>query len=200
MLKNIKLTHILIAVLLAIIVWLKACDTPDNKQKVKSIDTTTTVNIKVDSIKKDTTYIPKPYNVYIPIEIPAKIDTQKILKDYLSGKIYKDTIYFTDSLKLIITDTISKNSIQNRNIYYRATQKTITITNNINTVVIEDPKRKLYVNGTLGFNKQFFNMASLGLDYIPKNDKHMYGVGVGVDQNIQPMVNIKLGWKITIRK
>jgi hypothetical protein len=197
MLKNIKITHIVIAVLLGIIIWLKACDSPNiNNSNIISKDTTTTIDIKLDSIKKDTTYIPVPYEVLIPIEIPAKIDTQNILKNYFSTKIYKDTIYFSDSLKLIISDSLKENSIQNRNVFYKATQKTITVTNNITTIVKEDPKNKFYIGGTLGFNRQFFNMVTADLNYIPKSGRNIYGLGIGVDQNIQPMLKLSLGVKI----
>lgn len=197
-LKNIKLTHIIIAALLVIIVWLKACDSTNIKHIEPNIkDTVTTVDTIEKNTSKDTQYVPYPVYVEKPVNIPSKVDTQAILIDYYSKYFYKDTIFNLDSsAQVVIADTISENKIQNRIVDIKSNQKTIIITNNITEKVKEDPKMKFYGGFTIGVDKQFFNYFGPDLYIIPKNDKHLYGIGVGLNNNIQPTLQFKAAWKI----
>lgn len=82
----------------------------------------------------DTQYVKVYKNVYkkgdsIPYVIIATDtttihDTLRILQDYSAVKAYKDTIKLDSSI-FVITDTISHNSIQNRQFEAKIAQKTI---------------------------------------------------------------------------
>ena len=117
------------------------------------------------------------------------IDTAAILADYYVVKTYEDT-QVLDSLDLIITDTVSQNQIVGRKIAYNFTypRKTITETIYIN-------KRELYVGvGVTGNPDQ---LQYLGGELVYRNKKRQaYGLGVGVDQNLVPVISVSMYWKI----
>jgi hypothetical protein len=189
-----KPTHLLISLIAGMLLGIflfKSCGRGTEVVTPK-IDTTSTKTITIDSSRVDTFYKPKYVYLTPPKSYPPKVDTVAILKDYYSVYFYEDTIYNNDSLRLIISDTITENQIYNRHINFKATCKTITITNNITKTVPEDPKSKLYLGGSLVTNSSVLG----NLEYIPKKDKYMYGVGVGINKDIQPVLQFKLMYKI----
>lgn len=97
----------------------------------------------------DTVYYPKPYPVIVekevkefyPVYYPKHIDTTAILKDYYSAKIYADTVG-TKYGDIVVNDTISKNSVQGRSLYYDFQIPTVT-----RQITIREPKRTIMYAG-----------------------------------------------------
>jgi hypothetical protein len=120
----------------------------------------------------------------VPQSIP-----QQSLSDYYAIKTYEDK-QVLDSLNLVITDTISQNQILGRKIAYNFTypRKTIKETIYLN-------KRELYFGvGVTGNPDQ---LQYLGGEMVYKNKKRQaYGLGVGVDQNLVPVISIRMYWKL----
>lgn len=105
-----------------------------------------------------------PFEIYRVIE-DTIIDTITIIKDYNTVKVYTDT-FSIDSSKFTIIDTISKNTIQNRQFLAYIKEKTIYQTNTI----YQQEKNALYL-GFLGDLRRFDNKVGLGVGlgyYMPK--------------------------------
>jgi hypothetical protein len=143
--------------------------------------------------------IEKEYPVYVPkikyitkVDIDTfttPIDTSAILSDYYAIKTYEDK-QVLDSLDLTITDTVSQNQILGRKIAYNFTYPRSTIRE---TIILN--KRELYFGiGVTGNQDQ---LQYLGGEMVFKNKKRQaYGLGVGVDQNLVPVISVRMYWKL----
>jgi hypothetical protein len=160
---------------------------------------TNTVTVK-ETIFYDT--IQKQIPLYVPQiteritrEIQWKdrnIDTNKILEDYFALYYYNDTVVKTDSLTVIIKDTITENKIRNRQASYNLVYQTKLIekTEHINN-------REFYygANTTVGFNTQIQNVGG-GIMFKDKKG-HIFGAGVGLNPvNMIPTVSAQMYFKI----
>jgi hypothetical protein len=143
--------------------------------------------------------VEKTYPIYVPkVKYVIKvnidtfftpIDTTAILSDYYAIKTYEDK-QVLDSLNLVITDTISQNQIKSRKIAYNFTYPKTTI---VEKHYIS--KRELYVGLGLAGNQD--QIQYLGGEMVFKNKKRQaYGLGVGVDQNLVPVISIRMYWKL----
>jgi hypothetical protein len=112
-----------------------------------------------------------------------------ILSDYYAIKTYEDK-QVLDSLSLTITDTISQNQIKSRKISYTFTYPQTTIRE---TIILN--KRELYFGiGATGNQDQ---LQYLGGEVVFRNKKRQaYGLGVGVDQNLVPVISARMYWKL----
>lgn len=159
---------------------------------------TNTITIKetilYDTIQRQVPlYIPK-ITERITREIQWKdrnIDTNKILEDYFALYYYNDTVVKTDSLTVIIKDTITENKIRNRQASYNLVYQTKLIekTEYIN-------RREFYygASSTVNFNKQITNISGEILFKDKKN--HIIGVGLGLDPvNVTPTISGRLLFK-----
>jgi hypothetical protein len=117
------------------------------------------------------------------------IDTVAILKDYFATYVYQDKQEL-DSLNLTIIDSISQNKIFARTIEYDLIYPTTTVT------------KEIYLN-----NREFYwgidlkgrsdQLNYLGGSLLYKNKKkQMYSIGLGVNQNFEPVISGGLYWKI----
>lgn len=71
----------------------------------------------------DTVHIESPVKIRrIPVSVPALVDTQAILKDYFAKNIYQDTLIRTEVLSVVIRDTVEKNGLSGREVYYTLRQ------------------------------------------------------------------------------
>jgi hypothetical protein len=185
--KNIQ--SLLIVVLIVVIFLMRSCSgkvTPVEPQIIRD-----TIVESVIIEKEYPVYIPKvKYITKVNIDtFSTPIDTSAILSDYYAIKTYEDK-QVLDSLNLVITDTISQNQILGRKIAYNFTypRKTIKETIYLN-------KRELYFGvGVTGNPDQ---LQYLGGEMVYKNKKRQaYGLGVGVDQNLVPVISIRMYWKL----
>jgi hypothetical protein len=101
------------------------------EQKYKIIDTvkvSDTVLITDTFRSTDTLYIKPPVRV-VYIDVPYKIDTAVILKDYYARIIYYDTLRNDSSLFISMEETLSENKIKNRILHVEDYEQTKIITN-----------------------------------------------------------------------
>ena len=184
-----NIQSLLLVVLVVIIFLMRGCS---------STPASTEPRVERDTIIEYVT-IAKEYPVYVPkvkyvtrvnidtFSIP--IDTSAILADYYAIRTYEDT-QVLDSLDLTITDTVSQNQIVGRKIAYNFTypRKTIKETVYIN-------QRELYF-GLRGIgNLDQINYLGGEMLYRTKK-KQVYSFGVGVDQNLVPVIALSMYWKL----
>ena len=71
----------------------------------------------VKEISSTIRYVPTPSDT-VTVELPPRIDTVTVLKEYYSKVAYRDTIFNNDTLKLVVHDTITHNGIASREVDY----------------------------------------------------------------------------------
>ena len=105
------------------------------------------------------------------------IDTIKILQDFFSKNIYRDTIKLNDSLGFVyILDTISKNKIQTRTWMANVREKIIKET----IITKELPRNEYYLGMNTSFDKYYY-LNSIGTSVIYKNKKNnLYQINFGL--------------------
>jgi|TARA_R110002153_G_scaffold116063_1_gene259522 hypothetical protein len=154
---------------------------------------TAEVKVKWDTLKIDSlVYIPRWRTKIETIHdtIPADIDTLDILKDYYAKYFYTDTLDLDSLGNIVISDTISQNSIVFREIQPNVLIPTTTITN---TVYINN--REFY--GGFGIKGKSDQLNYLGGELLFKTkNKQAYSIGVGVNQEFQPVLGFGMYWKI----
>lgn len=84
------------------------------------------VEIKDTVFISDIIYIPEPeiMDIYVP-EPPILIDTSAIIQDYLSAKVYNDTLVSNNNITAILKDTVYQNSLRGRTFTYTLTTPVI---------------------------------------------------------------------------
>lgn len=183
---KIKIEYIIIALLVVALFLQRQCSSPGETV------TKTKVEIKYDTIKKETpVYVPK-WNTKTEVNIDtflSPVDSLAILKEFYTLYNYIDTVG-TDSVKIVINDSITTNKIIARQVNYKVIYPTITITH------------EKYLKETQYYYGFGLGGSSSGFDYVgpelmlkTKNDK-AYSLGVGVNNNLSPVVNFRMYWKI----
>jgi len=185
--KNIQ--SLLIVVLVVVILLMRQCSGPVTPTEPQIIRDTIIEYVTIE--KEYPVYIPKvKYVTKVDIDtFTTPIDTSAILSDYYAIKTYEDK-QVLDSLDLTIVDTVSQNQILGRKIAYNFTypRKTIKETIYLN-------KRELYFGvGVTGNPDQ---LQYLGGEMVFRNKKRQaYGLGVGVDQSLVPVISVRMLWKL----
>ena len=179
---------IIIIGLVVVIFLLRECD--GGKEVEPEIERIVKVETKYDTIIKSVpTYIPE-YRTKIVTKtvhdtVQLTIDTAAILEDYFATYSYIDTVD-ADSINLVIFDTISQNKIISRGIDYSLIYPTTTITKE--RIVNE---REFYVGFGIGGNKSQISYLTSELTFRTKK-KQMYGVGLGINSNLEPILGFKM--------
>jgi hypothetical protein len=184
-----NIQSLLLVVLVVIIFLMRGCSgTPASTEPRVERDTI----IEYVTIEKEyPVYVPKvKYVTRVNIDtFSIPIDTSAILADYYAIRTYEDT-QVLDSLDLTITDTVSQNQIVGRKIAYNFTypRKTIKETIYLN-------QRELYV-GLRGIGN-LDQISYLGGEMLYRTKKkQVYSFGVGVDQNLVPVIALSMYWKL----
>ena len=184
-----NIQSLLLVVLVVIIFLMRGCSgTPASTEPRVERDTI----IEYVTIEKEyPVYVPKvKYITKVNIDtFTTPIDTSAILADYYAIKTYEDK-QVLDSLDLTITDTVSQNQIIGRKIAYNFTypRKTVKETIYLN-------KRELYFG--VGITGNPDQLQYLGGEMVFKNKKRQaYGLGVGVDQSLVPVISFRMLWKL----
>jgi hypothetical protein len=155
----------------------------------------------IDNSKTDTAYIPKIIEKRIIDirEIPQNIDTGAILQEFYSTNIYIDTLIHTDSIKFVIYDTVSQNSIISRSFRYNILYPTITETITEKTVL---NRREVYLGGELGFGLgQQITLDRGGLSLLFRTKRNVIlGLDGGLNHKLQPTIGVGVYYKINLRK
>ena len=184
-----NIQSLLLVVLVVIIFLMRGCSsTPASTEPRIERDTITEyITIEKESI----VYQPKiKYITKVDIDtFSTPVDTLAILADYYAVRTYEDT-QVLDSLNITITDTVSQNQILGRQIAYNFAypRKTIKETIYIN-------QRELYF-GLRGIGNMD-QVSYLGGEMLFKNKKkQVYSFGVGVNQNLVPVISLSMYWKL----
>ena len=192
---------VLIVVLIVVIILQRNCSGPSVNLNLPNNNTLaegaviTKIETKWDTLTLDSlVYVPK-WNTKIEYQteyetITQDIDTLSILKDYYSKYFYSDTIDLDSFGSIVINDTITKNSIITRKVKPTLHIPTTTITRD--SLIT---KRELYYGLGLAANKQQFSYVGGELLYRSRR-KHIYGVGIGVNNELQPVFSGRIMWKI----
>ena len=162
------------------------------------------IETKYDTIVETVpTYIPKyktrvkwkTKTVHDTIEIhdTIPVDTASVLEEYFAAYAYIDTLK-KDSVTFIINDTISQNKILSRGIKYNLVYPTTII-----QTEREVNKRELYLGFGIGGDRQ--QLSFVGSELLLRNKKErIYGVGLGINQNFEPILTFKMSWKVKMPK
>jgi len=185
--KNIQ--SLLIAVLVVVILLMRQCSGPVTPTEPQIIRDTIIEYVTIE--KEYPVYVPKvKYITKVDIDtFTTPIDTSAILSDYYAIKTYEDK-QVLDSLDLTIIDTVSQNQIMGRKIAYNFTYPRKTVKE---TIILN--KRELYFGvGVTGNPDQ---LQYLGGEMVFRNKKRQaYGLGVGVDQSLVPVISFRMLWKL----
>lgn len=209
MLSKIKdIRTVLILVLICVIAFtqFKGCSiTPDEPTVIVEIDTVYQ-DVKVEVTKYKPKYVTRIEEKEVTIEVPAKIDTAEILKDYYAKYKIVDTValpYPDSSHKNfgygIITDILTKNSLSERSIVWNYKIPTITKT----VTIYPPPRNQVYFGVASGFNAVNF-VDNVGAGLILKTKKeNIYQASFGLANTggaISPYLGAGIFWKIQLKK
>ena len=61
----------------------------------------------------DTCYVPQPPET-IRVRMPSVVDTEYVVREFYTEKLYKDTVFNNDTVTLVLTDTLWRNSLTSR--------------------------------------------------------------------------------------
>ena len=183
--------YFIIIVILVVVILLQKCGGSKNTTTSPNNDTITTIDTVYHTVTKEVaTYIPK-YTTKIKYihDVTSTIDTVFVVNDYNSKYVYNDSLK-NDTLSLYINDIIFKNKLLYRNIKYIIKFPTVTI----NNTVIKN-KNEFYTGvGLVGSNT---GINYFGPEFLLRTKKKsVYGLGVGVNGNLQPNISLRIYWKI----
>jgi len=182
---------LLIVVLIIIILLMRNCSGNSNpKPKPREIVKTTIEYIPVD--KEIPVYIPK-WKEKIITDIDTflvNVDTNAILSDYYAKYYFVDTLSLDTLGYVLVEDTVTQNKITSRKVNYKVNIPKITIEK---TIYVNE--REFYYGLGLAGNPKQLNYLGAEMLYRTKK-KQAYGLGVGVNQNFQPVITGRIFWKI----
>lgn len=188
----------LVILVLVILVLLKTCGSGDEVTTEKVV---TKVEVRYDTLEVEKkVFVPKIKTVVRTntitdtVVLKSRIDTLAILKDYYNKYVYQDTLKLDSLGYVVIMDTISQNKIFSRRFDSQILIPTTTITNDIYL-----NQSKFFGGVSIGGNKSQINFLSGDLLYKSKKD-NVYGVGLGVNQNLEPIVIGRVYWRIQFGK
>jgi len=186
-----NLQTLLIVVLVVVILLMRSCSGKSEPVEPVII---TNVEVKYDTITEYVPeYIPKLITkveyVHDTVVRTQPIDTVAILKDYFATYVYEDRQKL-DSLNITIKDSVTQNKIISRSIAYDLIYPTTTITKEIYL-----NNREFYYGLNLNGKSDQLNYLGGSLLYRTKS-KQIYSIGLGVNQNMEPVISAGLYWKI----
>lgn len=62
-----------------------------------------------------TRYVPQPAETIRVVE-PGEVDTQYVVREYYTQKVYRDTIVENDTVQLVVCDTVFRNALGERQV------------------------------------------------------------------------------------
>ena len=185
-----KFFLLIIAALFGIIIFQKCSSNPIDI--VTKHDTITTVTTEYKTITKTTDrYVPKIETVTKYIHDTSHvIDTAYVIGDYYSTYFYKDSLKLSDTLKICISDSVTKNKIKSRKVDY-------TLRLPVTTIIHVTPEKKYNIYGGFGIvgNKEGLNY--IGPEVLVRTrTKELYGIGIGIDNKFRYNLNLKAYWRL----
>ena len=122
--------------------------------------------------------------------VSQKIDTNAILSDYYAKYYFVDTLSLDTLGYVLVADTVSQNKIASRKVNYKVNIPKITIEK---TIYLNE--REFYYGIGLAGNPKQLNYLGAEILYRTKK-KQAYGLGIGVNQQFQPVISGRIFWKI----
>lgn len=185
---NKKYLYLIIAILVAVILWLTKCS---GDTIITKIDTQVVTTYKWDTFtKKETVYKPKWETIYLTDTIHDSIPVYEKIPLVLT----KDSMVVkNDSTNIkVVYEIVSENPLFRINkkldykIRYKEIEKTIT------KEVVR--KHALFAGPSIGLGK---NTGYIALDGLYEtNGKIIYKVGAGITNQLQPMLKAGIYWQI----
>ena len=208
---NIKkyFTWAIIIILVIVILLERACTSsnlPITKNEpvvVTKIDTIW--KTKIDTIVKTVTQT-KTIHSKIPdsprYQPSSDIDTcqnrfNKLLKDYLTKRVYQDTLDLGKLGKIYVTDTVFTNKLGKRIKTLDVKTPTVFVTKTITKE--KDPVNQLYIGGNLFGQLNKIQALTPGLIYKTKKD-HVYQVNIGINTDGSITYGVGVYYKIKFHK
>ena len=154
-----------------------------NSRSAKDV---TTIVTHTDTLYHDTTIVryKKGSNIVykiidsVPNSVPIYIhDTIKMIDDYLSIKVYTDTLRINTDNSVYIQDTISQNRILGRSYKADLREKTIVVTNDI----YHEEKKSIYLGPILDL-RRLDNKIGIGASLMYKPSKSQL-IGLNLTTN-----------------
>jgi len=180
--------YIVIAILIAIIIWLTKCS---GDTIVTKIDTQTSIKYKWDTFtKKETVYKPKWERIYLTDTIHDSIPVYEKIPLVLT----KDSMVVkNDSTDIkVVYEIVSENPLFkiDKKLDYKIRYK------EIEKIITKEVFRKhaYYAGPSVGIGRTSF----IALDGLyERNGKIIYRVGVGVNTRLEPMLKAGVYWQIS---
>jgi hypothetical protein len=186
--------------LIVCFMYLKGCFEPSKKGEIVKIGGKDyeVIDKKTDTFYKTETKVvyKKGKDIFHEIEVarikevPVKVDTSAILKDYYSRVFYRDTFKLKDTLGyFVINDTVTQNRISSRKIETSLNFPTVK-----ETIYLKELSNDFYLGPFLQVGG---SSISIGADAHLKTKKEMlFGLGAGVNSNASPFLRGSVSWKI----
>jgi len=140
-------------------------------------------------------------NAYVPIPVYRdtgttkwryhEIDTQKILQNYFSHQLYRDTIVNDSNALIVINDTVSQNQIISRLPQITLYPQTIYRTQNVEVL----QKASLHLGFSVGRNPSQFSLASSVMFQSKKGNIYFASYDF-----ISHDIYVGMSWKITFKR
>lgn len=153
----------------------------------------TKIEVQYDTVETVTTsYVPKYITrVETVIDtVTTPIDTLEILQNYYAKFFYSDTLQVDTLGYAVINDTITQNMILARDIRTNLLIPTTTIT------------KEIYLNNRefywgIGLQGRSSQLNYLGGELLYRTKtQQVYGVGLGLNQDFQPVFSGRVYWKL----
>lgn len=124
------------------------------------------------------------------------IQYNNLLILFIEKNVQKDSLKIDSIGYVNVIDTVSHNLISGRTFKYKLKHPTITT-----TITLPPPKvNQLYIGGGIqGSTSSLVNQFDVGLMLKNKKDQ-LYGISIGVDKNLTPILGINSYWKINLRR
>lgn len=208
-LLKLDVKNILVILLIGIVVFQQCGKTTEKPGEIIDVDGKKyeLLEHKIDTVYEEKLvevpkYVPQYVEkiVEVEVQIPQDIDSLEIIKEYFSKFVVKDTVLLEGLGKGYITDIITQNKIESREIRWDYKIPTVLDTK----IVKELPKNQLYVGLNTNFDRvNLVNSVGGGLILKTKKDR-IYQLNTGISNSITgetlPYVGGGLYWKIKIRK
>jgi hypothetical protein len=184
-----SLQTLLVMVLAAILLYQSQC----TKKDIEDPEVIITVETKWDTATiTQTEYVPQ-WRTRTEVDIDTftvPVDTLSILKDYYAKYFYQDTLKLDSLGYLVLNDTISKNKVLSRGFDSKISIPTTTITKEIYL-----NKREFYWG--LGVSGRPDQLNYVGGEFLYRTKKKkVYGLGVGFNQDFEPVFGGRMYFKI----
>ena len=193
---------VIIGVLVVLLVVQRGCRFDRLSDQVRIEKSTEVIHDSVPKIVK--VGVPVPYKVVVPWDTvyPVLDSTElsnaynAIRKEFFSKNIYGDTLMNDSSALIIVQDTVFKNKLLQRELYFR--NRRATVINNTN-VIQEDKRFKMYIGLGVGASTSLSDQRfSLSPELLFVTSESSV-TGLRYDL-INKIVSVGFYWKITLKR